>query len=59
MRPVELVVRYFEGVPLPNQVQEWAGVRLEDLGTDGTDWETQIDEYIRANLKDRDIWKEP
>jgi predicted DNA-binding mobile mystery protein A len=34
-------------------------MRLEDQGTDGTDWETQIDEYIRANLKDRDIWKEP
>jgi hypothetical protein len=30
MRPVELVVRYFEGVPLPNQVQEWAGVFVCD-----------------------------
>jgi hypothetical protein len=30
MRPVELVVRYFEGVPLPNHVQEWAGVFVCD-----------------------------
>jgi hypothetical protein len=30
MRPVELVVRYFEGVPLPNQIQEWAGVFVCD-----------------------------
>lgn len=30
MRPVELVVRYFEGAPLPNQLQEWAGVFVCD-----------------------------
>jgi predicted DNA-binding mobile mystery protein A len=34
-------------------------MKLEDQGTDGTDSETQIDEYIRDNLKDRDIWNEP
>jgi hypothetical protein len=30
MRPVELVVRYFKGVPLPNQLQEWAGIFVCD-----------------------------
>lgn len=32
---------------------------LEDQGTDDIDSEAQIDEYIRDNLKDRDIWNEP
>jgi hypothetical protein len=30
MRPVELVVRYFEGAALPNSAQEWAGVFICD-----------------------------
>jgi predicted DNA-binding mobile mystery protein A len=34
-------------------------MRLEDQGTDDSDSEAQIDEYIRDNLKDRDIWNEP
>lgn len=34
-------------------------MRLEDQGTDDNDSEAQIDEYIRNNLKDRDIWNEP
>jgi predicted DNA-binding mobile mystery protein A len=34
-------------------------MRLEDQGTDDNDSETQIDEYIRDNLNDRDIWNEP
>jgi len=32
---------------------------LEDQGTDDIDLEAQIEEYIRDNLKDRDIWNEP
>lgn len=34
-------------------------MRLEDQGTGDSDSEAQIDEYIRDNLKDRDIWNEP
>jgi len=34
-------------------------MRLEDQGTDDIDSEAQIDEYIRDNLSDRDIWNEP
>lgn len=34
MRPVELVVRYFEGLPFPNELQEWAGVFICDDATD-------------------------
>lgn len=34
-------------------------MKLEDQGTDDIDTEEQIDEYIRDNLKDRDIWNEP
>lgn len=34
-------------------------MRLEDQETDASDSERQIDEYIRDNLKDRDIWNEP
>jgi predicted DNA-binding mobile mystery protein A len=34
-------------------------MRLEDQGTDDSDLEAQIDEYIRDTLKDRDIWNEP
>ena len=34
-------------------------MRLEDQGTDDNDLEAQIDEYIRDNLKDRDIWNVP
>jgi predicted DNA-binding mobile mystery protein A len=33
-------------------------MRLEDQGTDDSDPEAQIDEYVRDNLKDRDIWNE-
>jgi predicted DNA-binding mobile mystery protein A len=33
-------------------------MRLEDQGTDNTDLEAQIDEYIRDNLKDREIWND-
>jgi predicted DNA-binding mobile mystery protein A len=34
-------------------------MRLEDQGTDDADQEAQINEYIRDNLKDRDLWKVP
>lgn len=30
MRPVELIVKYIEGMPLPDDVQEWAGVFICD-----------------------------
>jgi predicted DNA-binding mobile mystery protein A len=33
-------------------------MRLEDQGTDEREQEAQINEYIRDNLKDRDIWNE-
>ena len=34
-------------------------MRLEDQGTDESDSEALIDEYIRVNIQDRDIWNEP
>jgi hypothetical protein len=34
MRPVELVVRYFEGPAFPNELQEWAGVFICDDAPD-------------------------
>jgi predicted DNA-binding mobile mystery protein A len=34
-------------------------MRLEDQATGDADQEAQINEYIRDNLKDRDIWNEP
>lgn len=34
MRPIELVVRYFEGPPLPDNLVEWAGVFVTDTDDD-------------------------
>lgn len=34
-------------------------MELEAQGTDRTDWETRVEEYIRKKLKNRDIWNEP
>lgn len=34
-------------------------MKLEDQATEDSDQQTQIDEYIRAYVKDRDIWNEP
>ncbi|MDB5567095.1 MAG: mobile mystery protein [Tardiphaga sp.] len=34
-------------------------MKLEDQATDDSDLEEQISEYVRDNIKDRDIWNEP